>query len=143
MFNINDMASLRAAYSFVRTLRDVTVPVENVARRDKHIADVKREIREFTHRAASRSHIVRDDGIDGYVELVQLPEALDEAHKVVAADWFRANRYLEFLPTPYDCSATPAPAEPSIWPTSSFCSRAWRSCRAGNSWTAASSITNW
>lgn len=59
MFNINDMASLRAAYSFVRTLRDVTVPVENVARRDKHIADVKREIREFTHRAASRSHIVR------------------------------------------------------------------------------------
>ena len=79
MFNINDMASLRAAYSFVRTLRDVTVPVENVARRDRHIADVKREIREFTHRAASRSHIVRDDGIDGYVELVQLPEALDEA----------------------------------------------------------------
>ena len=68
------------------------------------LADVKREIREFTHRAASRSHIVRDDGIDGYVELVQLPEALDEAHKVVAADWFRANRYLEFLPTPYDCS---------------------------------------
>ena len=57
-----------------------------------------------SHRAASRSHIVRDDGIDGYVELVQLPEALDEAHKVVAADWFRANRYLEFLPTPYDCS---------------------------------------
>lgn len=104
MFNIDDMAGLRAAYSFVRTLRDVTVPVENVARRDRHIADVKREIREFTHRAASRSHIVRDDGIDGYVELVQLPEALDETHKVVAADWFRANRYLEFLPTPYDCS---------------------------------------
>ena len=46
-----------------RTLREVTVPVENVARRDRHIADVKREIREFTHRAASRSHIVRDDGI--------------------------------------------------------------------------------
>ncbi len=103
MFNINDTASLRAAYSFVRTLREVTVPVENVARRDRHIADVKREIREFTHRAASRSHIVRDDGVDGYVELVQLPEALDEAPKVVAADWFRANRYLEFLPAPYDC----------------------------------------
>ena len=37
----------------------------------------------------------------------------------------------------------PGSCEPSIWPTSSFCSRAWRSCRAGNSWTAASSITNW
>ena len=86
MFNINDMASLRAAYSFVRTLREFTVPVENVVRRDTH------------------SHIVRDDGIDGYVELVQLPEDLDEVHKVVAADWFRANCYLESLPTPYDCS---------------------------------------
>ena len=53
MFNINDMASLRAAYSFVRTLREFTVPVENVVRRDKHIADVKREIREFTHLAST------------------------------------------------------------------------------------------
>lgn len=115
MFNINDMASLRAAYSFVRTLREVTVPVENVARRDKHIADVKREIREFTHRTASRSYIVRDDGIDGYVELVQLPEALDEAHKVVAADWFRANRYLSFFRHP-----TTAPARSSQTGSSCF-----------------------
>lgn len=104
MFNINDMASLRAAYSFVRTLREVTVPVENVARRDRYIADVKREIREFTRRAASRSHIVEERGCDGYIELVQLPEELDTANKVDAAEWFRANRYLEYFPTPYDCS---------------------------------------
>lgn len=104
MFNINDMASLRAAYSFVRTLREVTVPVENVARRDRHIADVKREIRGFTHRAASHSHIVEERGCDGYIELVQLPEELDTANKVDAAEWFRANRYLEYFPTPYDCS---------------------------------------
>lgn len=104
MFNINDMASLQAAYSFVRTLREVTVPVGNVVRRDKHIADVKREIREFTHRPAPASRIVKDDGIDGYVELVRLPEELDNANKVDAANWFLANHYLEFFPTPYDCS---------------------------------------
>ncbi len=104
MFNINDTASLRAAYSFVRTLKEVTVPVENVARRDRHIADVKREIREFTHRAASHNYIVEERGCDGYIELVQLPEELDTANKVDAAEWFRANRYLEYFPTPYDCS---------------------------------------
>ena len=62
MFNINDTASLRAAYSFVRTLRDVTVPVENVARRDKHIADVKREIREFTHRLRGAGSVAGSSG---------------------------------------------------------------------------------
>lgn len=43
----------------------------------------------------------------------------------------------QLLRDPGSCGAI------SIWPTSSFCSRAWRSCRAGDLWTAASSITNW
>lgn len=50
MFNINDMASLRAAYSFVRTLREVTVPVENVARRDRHIWRCRRRAGETAAR---------------------------------------------------------------------------------------------
>lgn len=104
VFNINDMASLRAAYSFVRTLREVTVPVENVARRDRHIADVKREIREFTHRPAPDSRIIEEHGINGYIELVRLPDELDDLNEDDAAEWFQANRYYEFRPTPYDCS---------------------------------------
>lgn len=104
VFDINDMASLRAAYSFVRTLREVTVPVENVARRDRHIADVKREIRAYNNRPAPDSRIVEERGIDGYIELVQLPNELDKAGKADADEWFRWNRYYEYYPTAYDCS---------------------------------------
>lgn len=104
VFDINDMASLRAAYSFVRTLREVTVPVENVARRDRHIADVKREIRAYNHRPAPDSRIIEEHGINGYIELVRLPDELDDLNEDDAAEWFQANRYYEFRPTYYDCS---------------------------------------
>ena len=104
MFDINDTTRLRAAYIFLRTMSAAPVPAENKASRDVLVATVKREIREFNRRPASDSYIIEERGCDGYIELVQLPEELDQAHKEIAADWFRANRYLEFYPTPYDCS---------------------------------------
>ena len=106
MFDINDTTRLRAAYIFLRTVSTEAeaIPTENKASFDALIATVKREIREFTRRPASDSRIVEERGCDGYIELVQLPEELDRAHKIAAANWFRANRYLEFFPTFYDCS---------------------------------------
>lgn len=104
MFDINDKSRLEAAYIFVHTMSDAPVPAENKANRDILIANVKREIREFNRRKTEDSRIVEERGCDGYIELVQLPDELDKAHEEIAADWFRANRYLEFYPTPYDCS---------------------------------------
>lgn len=104
MFDINDKSRLEAAYIFVHTMSDAPVPAENKANRDILIANVKREIREFNRRPTEDSRIVEERGCDGYIELVQLPDELDKAHEEIAADWFRANRYLEFYPTPYDCS---------------------------------------
>lgn len=102
MFNINDNDHLRAAYVFLNTVN--AAPAEYGASLSSLVALVKREIREFNRRPASDSRIVEERGCDGYIELVQLPDELDKAHKEIAADWFRANRYLEFYPTPYDCS---------------------------------------
>lgn len=104
MFDINDKTRLEAAYIFLHTMSAAPVPAENKASRDVLVATVKREIREFNRRPASDSCIVEERCCDGYIELVQLPAKLDDAHKADAADWFRANRYLEFFPTPYDCS---------------------------------------
>ena len=55
-------------------------------------------------RPAPDSRIVEERGIDGYIELVQLPNELDKASKADADEWFRWNRYYEFYPTAYDCS---------------------------------------
>lgn len=100
MFDINSDSKLRAAYIFITAL-DGSPRGDSL---DTLLANVKREIRAYTRRPAAESRIVEERGCDGYIELVQLPDALDSAHKEIAADWFRANRYLEFFPTHYDCS---------------------------------------
>lgn len=102
MFDINNDSNLRAAYIFVITM-DAS-PKGSKGALDALMVDIKREIRAYTHRPAEDTRIVQERGCDGYIELVQLPGELDKAHKEIAADWFRANRYLEFYPTPYDCS---------------------------------------
>lgn len=49
---------------------------------------------------------VPNDELDVYEtdEAEEAPESLDRVHKEIADDWFRATRYLEYFPTPYDCS---------------------------------------
>ena len=105
MFEIKNDSKLQAAYIFLRDMETANVfSAEHKASRDILVVNIKREIRAYTHRPPEDSHIVEERGCDGYIELVQLPDELDKAHEEIAADWFRANRYLEFYPTPYDCS---------------------------------------
>lgn len=105
MFEIKNDSKLQAAYIFLRDMETANVfSAEHKASRDILVVNIKREIRAYTHRPTEDSRIVEERGCDGYIELVQLPDELDKAHKEIAADWFRANRYLEFYPTPYDCS---------------------------------------
>lgn len=105
MFDIKDNGMLRDAYALLMFMQnDIPASAEKKAAVKNLAATVKREIRAYNNRPAPASHIVKNDGIDGYVELVWLPEELDNANKDDAADWFRENRYLEFFPTPYDCS---------------------------------------
>ncbi len=106
MFEITDAEKLRDAYTLLTFIRD-DVPTATVAQKSGMAAfmvSIKKEIRAYNNRPAPDSRIVKEYGIDGYLELVRLPNELDKAHKEIAADWFRANRYLEFFPTPYDCS---------------------------------------
>lgn len=105
MFEIKNDSKLQAAYIFLRDMETANVfSAEHKASRDILVVNIKREIRAYTHRPAEDSRIVEERGCDGYIELVQLPDELDKAHKEIAADWFRTNRYLESYPTPYDCS---------------------------------------
>lgn len=99
-----DRNNVESVYLLLHTLETVTVLPEKRASAADLIVNVKRAIRSFNRNSTTSAHIVKDYGIDGYIELVQLPEELDGVHKEIAADWFRANRYLEFFPTPYDCS---------------------------------------
>lgn len=64
----------------------------------------KRKIREIYKRENEKPerHVVLDNGIDGYIELIQLPEKIKT--KEGADGWFRCNEYLEYIPSAYDCT---------------------------------------
>lgn len=106
MFKINDAEKLRDAYTLLAFIRDdvPTTTAEQKSGMSAFMVSIKNEIRAYNNRPAPDSRIVEERGIDGYVELVRLPEELDHANKVDSANWFLTNRYLEYFPTPYDCS---------------------------------------
>jgi hypothetical protein len=61
------------------------------------------EIRAYNNRPAPDVHIICAD-YDGRLELVQLPDKLDEAHEMDATNWFLNHHYLKSYNSPYDCT---------------------------------------
>lgn len=104
MFSITDNERLRDAYALLMFMqKDVPVSSQKKANVKNLAATVKREIRAYNNRPVSNVRIISAD-YDGRLELVQLPDKLDGAHKEDAADWFRDNCYLEAYNSPYDCT---------------------------------------
>ena len=104
MFSITDNERLRDAYALLVFMQsDVPASAEKKAAVKNMAATIKREIRAYNNRPAPDVRIISAD-YNGRLELVQLPNELDKVHKVVAADWFREHRYLEYYNSPYDCT---------------------------------------
>lgn len=104
MFSITDNERLRDAYALLMFMQsDVPASAEKKAAVKNMAVTIKREIRNYNNRPAPDVHIICAD-YDGRLELVQLPDELDKAHKADAADWFRGNCYLEAYNSPYDCT---------------------------------------
>lgn len=68
--------------------------------------ELKKTIRSYLHLPHS-TEIVRDNGIDGYTSLMQLPEFLDDASKEEAVEWFEHECYIEPTYSAYDCTGRP------------------------------------
>lgn len=64
----------------------------------------KRKIREIYKQENEKPerHIVHDNGIDGYIELLQLPEEITK--RETADEWFQYNEYRECVPSAFDCT---------------------------------------
>lgn len=104
MFSITDNERLRDAYALLMFMqRDISASAEKKAAVKNLAATVKMEIRAYNNRPVSNVRIISAD-YDGRLELVQLPDKLDEAHEMDATNWFRGNCYLEVYNSPYDCT---------------------------------------
>lgn len=62
----------------------------------------KRKIREIYKRENEKPerHIVHENGIDGYIELLRLPEEITT--RETADEWFQYNEYMECIPSAFD-----------------------------------------
>ena len=102
MFKITDVEKLRDAYTLLAFIRDTTT-AEQKSGMAAFIASIKKEIRAYNNRPVSNVRIISAD-YDGRLELVQLPDKLDEAHEMDATNWFLNHHYLKSYNSPYDCT---------------------------------------
>lgn len=97
---IRGREDLRLAYELLRAFQHS----ERRAALAYEEAELKRRIHAFCRQQPTRPRIISDDGIDGYIELVEMPAAFDEWSKEDVAEWFEDNRTLECRPSAYDCT---------------------------------------
>ena len=84
------------AHRVVTTMTDILAP--------EYIASAKRQMRRYLRGGGTPRdrRIVKDDGIDGYTELIRLPEEIQTMEE--ATRYFNS---VEFIPPalgPYDCT---------------------------------------
>lgn len=91
--NIRNGEDLRINYWLIRNL-----PA------NADLAELKRAIREYTHRESDR-RIIKEYGIDGYVCLIELPDDLKDERE--ADDYFRDAEYIDKYWSYYDCTGRP------------------------------------
>lgn len=104
MFSITDNERLRDAYALLMFMqRDISASAEKKAAVKNLAATVKMEIRAYNNRPVSNVRIISAD-YDGRLELVKLPDKLDEAHEMDATSWFLNHHYLKSYNSPYDCT---------------------------------------
>jgi len=102
---IRDKESLRFAYitlSAVKELESEKNIEDSKAMEIK--TEVKKSIREYYKKqdAKQKRRYIKDYGIDGYVEEVELPAEIQT--KEQAEDYFNAHERIDYRPRAYDCT---------------------------------------
>ena len=106
MFRVYDKESARKAYEAIAMFSPLNDDVVKGM-----IADIKRNVRKWTHKPCNleeyfdgnfERRIVKDNGIDGFVELVTLPDGIDNVE--YAEKFFRQYVYMEPVNSMYDCT---------------------------------------
>lgn len=112
MFKIENDSQFRLGYEMLATI--TKNDMNNTAMICNAIPALKRELRRYSHRDMASQYvmgwpiyhnIIKEYGIDGYVELVAIPKEFKE--KADAEEFFRDFIYVESRPSMYDCTGKP------------------------------------
>ena len=86
------------AYGILHIMEPSIVRCDDPVKAAQAIKTLKADIRAYHHRAENTHRLVKDYGVDGYVELFTMPEVTDPEA------WFDENERLVCKPSPYDCT---------------------------------------
>lgn len=112
MFNIKDKTSFKMGYEILATLE--ANEQGNPAMTNNLIPQLKKELRHYAHRDnlddvgmgfMVERRIVKEYGIDGYIELVSIPAVFETVSE--ADEFFRDFIYLRAYLSVYDCTGKP------------------------------------
>ena len=96
---IYNRRDLRIAYEQILFLKQLKDEYGDDLRIRKHLKRLKQDIRKYNNRVEEIPRwLVKDDGMDGYVELIEMPETEDPE------GWFDDNARLTYMPSMYDCT---------------------------------------
>ena len=104
MFKVYDTESARTAYKAIETFEKLNFDKD-------YIDDIKRNVREWTHRTSYLEtffdgditrRMVKDYGIDGFIELIKLPEEISNTRW--ANIFFYEHIYIEPTHSIFDCT---------------------------------------
>ena len=103
---VRKSSDLKVAYEILSIYKELLsecgeLDPEKMKSVKEKIADQKREIRKF-HKKRSDRKIVKDDGMDGYVILIELPETLGNMQD--AEEYFEERETISAVPSIFDCT---------------------------------------
>lgn len=93
---ITNQKKLRCAYELLNICREIGYSEEG-----EKIKEIKREIRKY-HKIHKKEKLIRNDGIDGYVTLIELPDYLE--NKEEAEDYFGEHHAICAKTSAFDCT---------------------------------------
>ena len=110
MFNIKDDTTFKLGYEMLAVLEanEKGPSINNL------IPQLKKELRHYAHRDNMEDvgmgfkvehRIIKEYGIDGYIELVSIPAVFDNENDAV--DFFFGFIDIPFIPSAYDCTGRP------------------------------------
>lgn len=101
MIEVRNNSDLRVAYEVLNMLNRFGKIGKNYMIEEK-IAQQKREIRAFQKKQQEGGRIVKDYGIDGFIELLELPEYIRSMAE--GNEYFEECVAIQAEPSAYDCT---------------------------------------
>lgn len=118
MFRVRNDKDFREGYELLNLLARSDGQFDNPEKARENVDNLKRELRAYAHRDTAvdvgmgfmcERRIVKDEGIDGYIELVSIPEVFDTFADDAEGDPGAETFFKDFLeiharPSMYDCT---------------------------------------